>query len=74
MENYKLEFDKAFNVELEGIAKSKTLAPEANNISDVVRRAVALYKYLHTEVDSKNLRVALLDKNNKIVQVIEKLP
>lgn len=76
MPEYKIAFDQKFEDLLDNTAKSKSLAPEASSKSDVIRRAVALYSFLHEQVadESRGLRVALIDKKSKIVKIVDPLP
>lgn len=76
MPEYKIAFDQKFEDLLDNTAKSKFLAPEASSKSDVIRRAVALYSFLHEQVadESRGLRVALIDKKSKIVKIVDPLP
>jgi len=76
MPAYKISFDNRFEELLDSTAKSQNIAPEAKTKSDIIRRAVALYVFLHKEVGDKSqgLRVAIIDKNSQVVKIIDPLP
>ena len=76
MPEYKIAFSEKFEELLDNTAKSASIAPKASSKSDVIRRAVALYTYLHEQVsdESKELRVAIIDKKSKVVKIIDPLP
>jgi hypothetical protein len=68
------QFDSAFVEQLDKVARSAEIAPNVDRQEDVIRRAVALYMYLHTEADTNGLRVATIDSLDKIIKIIDPLP
>ena len=46
----------------------------AKTKSEVISRAVALYDYLHKQVERPGFKVAIIDSNGTVVQVIDPLP
>jgi len=71
--DYKIRLDTNFEKKLDSIAKtSKPM--EADSRDEVLRRAVALYSYLHDKVDNSGYHVAIVDKGDKVIEVIEELP
>ncbi len=71
MADYKMTFSSNFDQELNSL---KEFSPARDN-SDVIRRAVALYKYLHQQVAlNPEHKVAIIGKDNKVLQVIYPLP
>lgn len=75
MPAYQLNTDNRFAEMLKSVADSNTMAPNANSEGEVIRRAVALYSFLHQQIDNQQgLRVAIIDKNSKVVTIIDPLP
>lgn len=77
MPEYKVKFDAQFDKVLRETAKSDTKAPQANTKEEVIQRAVALYVYLHNQIDNTNLKVAIVDPDAtppKIHTIITSLP
>lgn len=74
MPKYRIEFGDRFEGLLDSTAKSESIAPEANKPSEVIRRAVALYVFLHKEV-AEGLQLAIIDKESgQIRKIIDPLP
>jgi len=70
---YEMTVDKNFSKLLSEIRDSKK--NPANNDSEIIRRAVALYKYLHDQLEKEEGgKVAILDKNNTPKIIIDPLP
>jgi hypothetical protein len=70
---YKINIDRKLGEVFSELKESKTVPAENN--ADVIRRAVALYNYLHKMVKaSDGSKVAILDKNDKPIIVIDPLP
>ena len=76
MPTLKLEFDDKFDQLLQKTASDENIAPDAKSKPEVIRRAVALYYYLHSKVDDKaqEQQVAIIDKNKVVVEIIDPLP
>ncbi len=70
----RIEFSKSFEGLLEDTAQSQVTAPGVSEQSEIIRRAVALYVFLHKAVDGKGLRVAIIDEDEKIQSIIGSLP
>lgn len=74
MAKYAVEFDKSFDDLISNLVRSET--NPAKNKSDTIARAVALYSYLHKELENNpNAAVALLDKTTQqVLLIIDPLP
>ena len=68
------KFDPAFDQAVDAIARDAVLAPEARSKPDVIRRAVALYKYLHLQIDGQETRRVAIVDGDTIVTRIDPLP
>lgn len=60
-----IEFPKQVNEMLEGLAEK-----DQTTKLDVLRRALALYDYLHREAAEKNLKLSLTDDEDTIIKDI----
>ena len=70
---YEMTLDKNFNKLLSEIRNSNK--NPANSDSEIIRRAVALYKYLHDQLEKEqDGKVAILDKNNTPKIIVDPLP
>jgi hypothetical protein len=76
MPSYRLNIDEDYAKMLDNAAKSEKIAPGARNKTQLLRRAVALYLFLHEQVDTakQRRRVAIIDEDSKVVTVIDPLP
>ncbi len=73
MESYKMTFGKDFDNLLGRLKNSDQNSATTN--SDVIRRAVALYSYLHQQVAARSgSKVAIVGANNEILLIIDPLP
>ena len=72
MEYKIIKIDKELGELFRGLRESNVVPAKDN--ADVIRRAVVLYDYLHRQVKDLGGRVAILDKNNKPIKVIDPLP
>ena len=73
MEKYKMTLSKDFNNLFNRLESSSQIY--AKDRSDVIRRAVALYSYLHEQVAAEEgCKVAIIDKENNPKIVIDPLP
>jgi len=72
MRTYK--FDSELDSALGSIASDAAIAPEANTKQDVIRRAVALYRYLHVQISGCAERKVAIVENDRVITVIDPLP
>lgn len=76
MPTYKLSVDSHFDEMLDSTVKSSTVAPNVKSKEQVIHNAVALYVFLHNEVEGEGSgrKVAIIDENSQIVKIIDPLP
>lgn len=73
MAEYKMTFNRDFDNLVSELKTSNQNSATSN--SDVIRRAVALYSYLHQQVSTKpGSKVAVISNNNEILLVVDPLP
>ena len=74
MPEYKIQFDENFDNLLRQTAQDDRIAPKANSRGDVIERAVALYIYLHKQVDAVSGNEVAIVNNGVIKKIIKPLP